>query len=102
MSSRTNPARAGKRTVAEEAPAHEDEAVAEPTADVVEEPSETLATEPEAPDDVVDDVEQQQGTGVCDNHPDRTAVVVTNFPWTPPQRFCNQCVPQQYRYLVPS
>lgn len=38
--------------------------------------------------------------GMCDNHPDRPAALVTNFRWTPPQRFCGQCIPANYRYLL--
>ena len=101
--------RTREETVAEEEP-REDEAVGA-TSDVVEESAPPVEAEPEASDDVpaVDEAADAQpfiapnrpGKGMCDNHPDREAVLVTDFPWSSPQRFCNLCVPPQYRYLLP-
>jgi hypothetical protein len=51
-------------------------------------PTPTAPVEPVAP------------KGYCDNHPDRAAVFVTNFPWVQTQRFCAQCVPAQYKPLM--
>ena len=100
-SKKTTQPRAKKQTVAEEEGgprAHEDEAVAEPATDVVEEPTETVEAEPAAPNNMVDVAHPK---GFCDNHPDRDAVLVVNFPWTTTQRFCNLDIPRQYRYLMP-
>lgn len=95
MSKRTTtPAQARKETVAEEEP-REDQAAAEPTSESVAEPEKTPLTEPAVANDAAVD------KGMCDNHPDRPAVVITPFTWTPAQRFCNLCVPAQYRYLLP-
>lgn len=98
---KTTQPRAKQETVAEEEGgprAHEDEAVAEPTPDVVEEPTEAVAAEPAPPNDMVAVADDK---GFCDNHPDRAAVLVVNVPWTKTQRFCNLDIPSQYRYLLP-
>lgn len=104
MTRKSTQPRERKKTVAEEAPtregdahAHEDQTVAAPT-DVVEEPTETVDAEPAAPNDVVAVADPH---GNCDNHPDRAAVLEVNVPWTNTQRFCNLCIPSQYRYLMP-
>lgn len=36
----------------------------------------------------------------CANHPDRDAVLTTNFPWASEQSLCTQCIPPQYRHLL--
>lgn len=99
---KTTRSRPRKKTVAQpQEVARESEAVATATADVVEEPTTPVAAEPSTPNDVVAVAADPTDKGYCDNHPSRRAILVTNFPWTRVQRFCNFCIPSQYRYLLP-
>lgn len=95
---KTTPSRPRKKTVAKEAVAREDEAVAETSPGVVEDAPQAVAAEPPAQDDVL--AVAPEDNGVCDNHADRPAVLVTNFRWTTTQRFCNVCIPPHYRHLL--
>jgi hypothetical protein len=69
--------------------AREDQTVAPQAPPVESDPAPAPAPLPEA-----------GGKGMCDNHPDRPAALVTNFRWTPPQRFCGPCIPANYRHLL--
>jgi len=61
----------------------------------------TVAEEPRVEERQESTSEKQQATApeqdMCDNHPDRPAVMVTSFPWSGAQHLCAQCVPPQYR-----
>jgi len=97
---KTTPARPREETVAEEVErADEDETVAVPEADALAATAPPADAAPEASPDPLT-LPSKTDKGRCDNHPDSPAVLVTDFPWTPPQRFCSKCVPDQYRYLL--
>lgn len=96
-SRKTTPARPRKETVADESPA-----VVEAQTDGVEEPAAAVAAEPAPSNDVLALGVAEEDKGRCDNHPDRAAVLDVDLPWIDGvQRFCAQCVPTQYRYLMP-
>lgn len=104
---KTTPARTSPETVAPTKEAKgADQSDATPSAEevpLVVAPlgSATRTPPPEpAPVDPATLVDNSVDKGFCDNHPDRPAVLVTNFTWSTPQRFCASCVPPQYRFLL--
>ena len=98
MSAKTTRPRAGEDTVAEGA-GGADQTVEQEAAGGVAQSTQTVAAESPSQDDLL--AVEDDAEGNCDNHRGRKAVVTTNFPWVATQRFCNQCVPVQYRYLLP-